>query len=97
LTKYQILYWHDIPLQVRIRERGSRLSQQLSERFQVMVDNAAMAAGLTNDDAYLAGLQWSDTAERPGTPEAVLEQVVAELETQFSKINWRQTVARLDS
>ena len=43
MTTYQVLYWHDIPLQVRAGGRRDRASIELPIRFQEAVDNAAMA------------------------------------------------------
>ncbi|HMT22163.1 MAG TPA: virulence factor [Promineifilum sp.] len=94
MTRYQIMYWHDIPVQVRAGGRGNRASVELPRRFQVAVDNAAMAAGLTGTDAYLEGFIWSEPAERDGTPADVAAAVAAELETQYPKIDWRATAAR---
>ena len=45
MVEYQILYWHDIPVQVRAREGRKRLNKPLSERFQVAIDHAAMEIG----------------------------------------------------
>jgi hypothetical protein len=95
VAQYQVLYWHDIPLQVRAGQRRNRYSEPLSKRFQEAVDNASMRAGVTSDDAYLSGLRWSDPVERDGTPEAVVREVIAELETQFAQIDWRATVANI--
>jgi hypothetical protein len=95
MATYQILYWHDIPIQVRAGRRRNRESQSLSTRFQEAIDNAAMAAGLVGTDAYLDGFTWSEPQEREGTPAEVVGRVVAELETQFSNIAWRQTAERL--
>ena len=94
-TTFQVLYWHNIPLQVRAQEGRSRAGKPLSERFQVAIDNAAMAANLTGTDAYLDLLQWSAAQERSGTPAEVVEAVAAELEAAFTTIPWRETAARL--
>jgi len=95
LAQYQILYWHDIPLQVRSGGRRDRVSQALADRFQVAADNAAMKAGLTEDDAYMSGLKWSDPLERPGTPQEVVLAVAAEIEAKYPEIDWRATLQRL--
>lgn len=89
------MYWHDIPVQVRAGGRRDRVSVELSQRFQVAVDNAAMAAELTGTDAYLEGFAWSESQERDGTPQEVADSVAAELERQFVVIDWRATAARL--
>ncbi len=85
------MYWHDIPVQVRAGGRRDRAGIELSQRFQVAVDNAAMAAGLTGTDAYLAGFEWGEIFEREGAPGEVAAAVAAELEAQFPEIDWRQT------
>lgn len=95
MTSYQIMYWHDIPVQVRAGGRRDRVSVELPQRFQVAVDNAAMAADVTGTDAYLEGFAWSDPQERDGTPQEVADSVAAELERQFAVIDWRATAERL--
>jgi len=95
MTQYQILYWHDIPLQVRGRDGRARANVSLPPRFQEAVDAAAMVAGLTGDDAYTDGLLWSDPQERPGTPDEVAAAVAAEIDQQTLAIDWRKTAAAL--
>ncbi len=95
MAKYQIMYWHDIPVQVRAGERRDRVSIELPQRFQEAVDSAAMAAELTGTDAYLDGFHWSESKEKHGTPEEVATAVSIELNAQFQKIDWRKTAASL--
>jgi hypothetical protein len=95
MAKYQIMYWHDIPVQVRAGGRRDRVSLELPQRFLVAVDNAAMAAELTGTDAYLDGFRWSEMQEREGSPQEVVTAVSAELDAQYDKIDWRQTAASL--
>ncbi|MEZ4540709.1 MAG: virulence factor [Chloroflexota bacterium] len=95
MTTYQILYWHDIPVQVRAGGRRDRASGELPHRFQVAVDNAAMAAGLTGTDAYLAGFDWSKAADREGTPTEIVAGVIAELQATYPTIDWRATAEKL--
>lgn len=91
------MYWHDIPVQVRAGGRRDRVSIELPQRFQIAVDNAAMAANLTGTDAYLEGFRWGEAQEREGTAEEVAAAVAAELEAQYAKIDWRGTAARLSN
>jgi hypothetical protein len=95
MATYQIMYWHDIPVQVRAGGRRDHVSVELPQRFQVAVDNAAMAAGLTGTDAYLEGFQWGKPQEREGNPDDVAAAVAAELDAQYARIDWRGTAARL--
>ena len=87
MARYQVLYWRDIPAQVKAYEGTRPRSQALSERFQVEIDRVAMKEGLVGTDEYLDQWQWSEEAERPGTAREVLEEVAAELETQFDDLS----------
>jgi hypothetical protein len=95
MPQYQILYWHDIPTQVRVREGRERVSKPLSPRFMEAVDRAAMRARLTNHDDYPAGFKWSEPQPREGTLEQVADAVVAEIEAQYPTIAWREMADRL--
>lgn len=95
MTSYQIMYWHDIPVQVRAGGRKDRASVELPERFQVAVDAAAMSAAMTGTDAYLEGFKWSEPEERDGSPQEVAEAVAAEIDAAYPEIDWRKTVAGL--
>ena len=95
MVQYQVLYWHDIPAQVRAREKRERLSKPLSPRFQGAIDNAAMAAGLTGDDAYTDAFQWSEPQEAEGSLEEVVDRVAAELEGKYKVIDWQKTAQQI--
>jgi hypothetical protein len=95
MANYQILYWHDIPVQVRAGGRRDRVSEPLPDRFLEAVDAAAMRAKLTGSDAYIEGFQWGDRLEREGTAEQVAKTIAAELDAQFKEIDWRGTANRL--
>ena len=82
-TAYQIVYWRDILAQVKVKAGRARAGKQLAERFQVMIDRAAMRSGLFNTDDYLNEWRTSDPQERAGEPEAVAEAVAAELEAAY--------------
>jgi hypothetical protein len=97
MTSYQIMYWYDIPVQVRAGGRRDRAGMELPARFQVAVDNAAMTAGLTGTDAYLAGFRWGEPEERDGTPAEVVAAVAAELDARYAQIDWKKTVAQIAS
>src|SRR4051812_16279307 len=95
MATYQILYWHDIPVQVRARGEGGRANVQLPERFQEAIDQAAMAAGMIGSDEYTAAFRWGEQQERDGAARAVVDAVLAELDAQYPTIDWRATVAAL--
>ncbi len=95
MTTYQILYWHDIPVQVRAGGRHDRTRVGLPARFQAAVDSAAMTAGLTGGDGYLAGFAWSAAEERDGAPAEVAAAVAAELEARHATLDWQATAVAI--
>ena len=82
-VKYQIVYWRDIPAQVKIREGRNRHGRPLSERFEKAIDQAAMYAGLINSDDYLNEWRTTEWQEREGDPEAIAEELAAQLEDAY--------------
>jgi hypothetical protein len=83
VTTYQIVYWRDIPAQVKVRAGRVRAAKPLSDRFQVAIDQAAMRTGTIGTDAYLAEWWASAPCERDGDPGALATQIVAELEAAY--------------
>tara|TARA_B100000686_G_scaffold345128_1_gene429085 strand:+ start:480 stop:800 length:321 start_codon:yes stop_codon:yes gene_type:complete len=49
-----IIYWRDIPVQVTVQKGRLREKALLDPRFQQAVDRAAIVAGLTDTDSYVA-------------------------------------------
>lgn len=97
MATYQILYWADIPVQVKASEGRSRASVALPERFQEAVDAAAMVAGLVGSDAYTEQFRWGDAHERDGSPREVAAAVAAEIGADAIDIDWRATAEALRS
>lgn len=83
MATYQIVYWRDIPAQVKVKEGRIRAAKQLTDRFQVAIDDAAMRAGLVGTDEYLAEWRNAEAQEREGEAEAVAAAVAAELEAAY--------------
>jgi hypothetical protein len=83
MARYQVLYWKDIPAQVKVVVEGKRpLSRTMPPRFQMEIDRVAMEQGLAGTDDYLNQWHWSEKRERDGTPEEVLDAVMRELEAE---------------
>jgi hypothetical protein len=85
MATYQILYWKDIPAQVRVFHGKRPVSKQLPERFQVEIDRVAMSEGLAGSDAYLDQWNWTEKAERVGEVEDLLDEIVSELVTEYEE------------
>ncbi len=84
-TQFQIIFWRDIPAQVKVKQGRKKVSRPLPERFEKAIDQAAMQSGATGTDAYLEEWRRSDWEERDGDPEAVAEALVAELDETYSR------------
>jgi cvfA/B/C family virulence factor len=84
MARYQILYWKQIPAQVKVFDEGRRpISRQLPERFQVEIDRIAILEGLSGTDEYLNQWRWTPKVERAGTAEEVAEALVQELQREL--------------
>lgn len=92
MANYKILYWKGIPSQVRASDENGRISKPLPKRFQVAIDEAAMALGLIGSDEYTNGFAWGEELEHPGTAEEAAVAIAAELDETYPTIDWRSLV-----
>lgn len=87
MAKFRVLYWHQIPSVVEASDDlGNRCKEQLSARFQELIDSIAMRKKLVGTDAYLEGWRRSRPKERDGRAVEVAKAVAAELEATFDDI-----------
>ena len=80
MALYQILYWQDIPSQVKAWDDFDEVKVELAPRFADRIDRLAQSKGLTSTDDYLAQWRWSEEKERDGAAQEVAEAVKRELE-----------------
>jgi cvfA/B/C family virulence factor len=81
MALYQVLYWKDIPAQVKVFTEGQRSrSRQMPPRYQEQIDARAMQEGLFGTDDYLQHWRWSEKRERDLPAEELLDAIVRELE-----------------
>jgi hypothetical protein len=83
MAEYQILSWHEIPAQIRVRDGQERVQIELPPHFQERIDEEAMKRGLVGSDAYLDGWKWGEKMERDGSAKEVAEAIQRELEEKF--------------
>lgn len=79
-SRFQILYWQDIPSEVKAWDDFDEVKISLPEKFAARIDASAQQQGLISQDAYSAHLRWSAETERAGSPREVAEAVRKELE-----------------
>lgn len=95
MAKYKVLYWYDIPTQVRAEDEHGRTGVRLPERFQLAIDEAAMAAKLVGDDAYTGGFQWGQEEEMEGSAQYVAQAVADKIAAENIEIDWQATARKL--
>ncbi len=78
-----IVYWRDIPAQVIVGSGRRATKVPLSERFEAAIDRAAMKAGATGTDAYLADWRKAEPYEVEGDPDAAAAAEAARIEAAY--------------
>ena len=86
MAKVQILRWQEIPSVVEVRDGSEVKKIQLSDKFQALIDEAAMRRKLAGTDAYLEEWNKSAVEERDGDAVSVVQKVADELEGRFADI-----------
>jgi len=92
--KLQIIYWRDIPAQVKAKAGRRRFGRPLSSRFQAAIDEAAMRAGKAGADDYLAEWRGGDWVESEGELEQVVDAAVERLEAEYSSKRLRSLIGQ---
>jgi len=82
MTTYKVLYWQEIPTQIKAEDEIDDVTVMLDDKFMKQVDILAAQRGLQSADDYLAQWKWSEENEREGSAQEVAEAVKAELEAK---------------
>ena len=82
MTTYKILYWQEIPTQIKAEDESEDVTVVLDAKFMAQVDILAAKRGLQAADDYLAQWKWSEEEEREGSAQEVAEALKAELEAK---------------
>ena len=83
MAEYKILYWKDIPAQIKVFEGRRPISYPLPAIFQEEIDRIAMEQGILDTNKYLEHWHWTERAKRHGTPAEVIDVLVKEFEEKF--------------
>ena len=82
ITTYKVLYWQEIPSQIKAEDERDDVTVSLAPRFMERIDQLAAQRGLQDADDYLAQWRWSDEEQREGAAQEVAEAVKSELEAK---------------
>ncbi len=83
-SKFQVLYWQDLPSEIKAWDDFDEVKISLPARFAERIDASAQKQGFIQADSYMAHLRWGDIVERAGSPDEVAQAVKSELEAKFA-------------
>ena len=82
MATYKILYWQEVPSQIKAEDGDDEITLPMPARFMERIDQLAAQRGMQGADDYLAQWKWSDEEEREGSAQEVAEAVKKELESK---------------
>jgi len=82
MATYKVLYWKEIPTQIKVEDESDTVTLMLDDRFMALIDAQAMKEGLTETDAFLDAWHWGEEEEREGSADEVAAALKAELEAR---------------
>ncbi len=80
MATYRVLYWQEIPAQIKAEDDHDEVSVQLAPRFMERIDQLAAQRGLQSSEDYLAQWQWTDEQQEDGSAQQVADAVRTRLE-----------------
>ena len=83
-TSYQILYWQDLPSEIKASDEYTEVKIELPTPFVERIDAAAQRLGLTAEADYTAQYKWGDEQDRDGDAATVAAAIQAELEAALN-------------
>ena len=88
-----ITWWRDLPSQVTVRQGRREDKRMLSAKFQEAIDMAAMRAGASDSDAYLADWRRGDPTPCGDDLQREAERAAADLEGAYDKARLKTIIA----
>jgi hypothetical protein len=83
MAELVIVYWRDIPAQVIARAGRKTAKVELAKRFMEAIDAAAMRAGASDSDAYLADWRRGEPATCGDDLDAAVAEAVRVVELAY--------------
>ena len=85
MSELTIIYWRDIPAQVRVGRGRKAARAVLPERFEQPSDRGGVRVADTDGDAYMAEWRAVSGGEIDGDLQAAADAKAAELDATFDK------------
>ncbi len=83
MAKVRIMYWKEIPAQVKAEDDDREISMPLPDRFQEGIDEISMFDGSYEADVYLESWEWGPEIEVEGSAEEAGQATVKRIESGF--------------
>ena len=83
MAKFRLMYWKEIPVQVKAEDDEGEVSRPLDDRFQQGVDAISMFDGSGGSDEYMAAWEWGNYTEMKGSAEEVADAVARRFNSRF--------------
>jgi Virulence factor len=80
ITTFKILYWQEVPSQIKAEDDRDEVTLSLDPKFMERIDQLAVQRGLQQADDYLIQWHWGDEEQREGNARDVAEAIKAQLE-----------------
>lgn len=79
MSSVRVLAWREIPTQVEVvADDGTVVKRPMPRWFMQEISRITMREGLAGTDDYLREFVWTESTERDGDAEAILEAVITE-------------------
>jgi len=88
-----ITYWRDLPSQVTVKQGRREEKRMLSAKFQEAIDMAAMRAGASDSDAYLADWHRGEPADCGDDLAGEADRAAAGIEAAYDKQRLKALIA----
>ena len=85
MAKVRVMYWKEIPVQVKAEDETGGVSRPLNDRFQQAVDAISMLDGSSGGDEYLMGFEWGEYSEVPGSADEAASAEAERLNREIPK------------
>ncbi|MBI2939183.1 MAG: virulence factor [Chloroflexi bacterium] len=83
MATIRVMYWKEIPSQVKATDEHGAVSRMLDSRFQEGIDAIGMFDGSCEAGAYLDGWEWGEPLDLPGRAEDAVTSLAERYNTRF--------------
>ncbi len=91
MAKVKVMYWKEIPVQIKAEDEWGEVSIMLDDRFQQGVDSVSMLDGGTSSEDYMMGWQWGPPVNVLGDARDSAQEMAERFNERFP----RDFVARI--